>query len=128
MLKTPELVDLAQKPFVSTVVTYFCQFGTRWQKRARFLMGHLRPDELARLSGACDGRAGIRTRTGRPRLQLEGCDGPPLPRRARKPWIGPGPRALCLGPGVSFSKFELSEHPFSGRHGTFESVVTQQLL
>eukprot|EP00959_Pyramimonas_sp_CCMP1952_P055828 1166522-Pyramimonas_sp.AAC.1 len=49
MFKTPELVDFAQKRFVSTVVTGFCLFGTRWRKWTRFLIGHLHPDELTRL-------------------------------------------------------------------------------
>ena len=37
-----------------------------------FLVGHVHPDELSRLSKTCDGRGGICSRTGRPHLQLEG--------------------------------------------------------
>ena len=72
MFKTPELAKLADRRYVSTIVSDFCQFGTRWRKRTRFLSGHLHPDELARLSKTCDGRNGICSRTGRPHLQLEG--------------------------------------------------------
>ena len=49
MFKVPELVRISQRDPVSTVVCDFCQFGTRWRKRTRLLIGHLHPDELTRL-------------------------------------------------------------------------------
>lgn len=88
----PPMVQHSQQPFVHTVVADFCQFGTPWRKRAKFLTAHIDHLDLSRLTKVCSGDKGCCSRTGRQHFQLTGlrADGTPWTRVAQ-----PYPRKLC---------------------------------
>ena len=67
----PYFHRLCSQPHVQTVISDFCQFGTRWRKRTRFCCGNIELDDLHRLQHKCSGH-GMCSRTGRPHFQLTG--------------------------------------------------------
>eukprot|EP00975_Prorocentrum_lima_P051623 10810770-Prorocentrum_lima.AAC.1 len=87
----PEVQALLRLPGVRLMQCDFCQYGSRWRKRTRFMCGHIDHNDLQRLSRQCSGK-GVCSRTGRPHIQLTGSGpgGVPWTRIAQ-----PYPGALC---------------------------------
>ena len=67
----PFLQRWSCKSHVHTIVADFCQFGTPWKKRTRFLCGNIVRDDLHRLDQHCGGRETC-SRTGKPHFLLTG--------------------------------------------------------
>ena len=87
----PQLITLANRPHVQTVVTDFCQFGTLWRKRTRFLCGNMDSIDLHRLQHTCTG-IGICSKTGKQHFQLTGSNSKGVPwTRIAQPY----PLKLC---------------------------------
>ena len=51
----PPLHDHSHKPHVLLVDADSCQFGSPWKAKNRFLVAHVDPQDLTRLSQVCDG-------------------------------------------------------------------------
>ena len=89
----PQLQQLEQSPHTiyMSVITDFCQYGTRWRKRTKLLCGNLDTQDLDRLDKRCTG-SGLCSRSGHPHFQLTGSNhqGVPWTRVAQ-----PYPRGLC---------------------------------
>ena len=87
----PQLRKLENSPNCTVVISDFCQFGTLWRKRTKFLCGNLDTQDVARIGRLCQGR-GTCDRTGRPHFQLTGSNhkGVPWTRIAQ-----PYPAQLC---------------------------------
>lgn len=68
----PEMVKLMQSSHVIDNVADFCQYGTAWRKRTRFLAAHICEDDLHRIRRQCHGPPGYCCRTGRKHFQLTG--------------------------------------------------------
>lgn len=60
----PPLVNLSQAPRVRVNVCDFCQYGTQWRKRTRFLSGNLAECDLGRIQRRCHGKPGWCSRSG----------------------------------------------------------------
>ena len=87
----PQLITLAGRPHVQTIVTDFCQFGTQWRKRTRFLCGNMDSIDLHRLQHTCT-NSGICNRTGKQHFQLIGSNKQGIPwTRIAQPY----PQKLC---------------------------------
>lgn len=88
----PPIVSLEKANHTFSFVTDFCQFGTRWRKRTKFLVGNLCEDDIARCRRLCQGPPGICSRTHKHHLQLTGSasNGIPWTRIAQ-----PYPKQLC---------------------------------
>ena len=70
----PELRRLQGMSHVQVVVTDLCQWGTKWRKRTRFLLGNVAEDDAAGCSRLCQGEHGGCSRSGRTHLVLTGKD------------------------------------------------------
>ena len=88
----PPLVQLEQANHTQSIVTDFCQFGTRWRKRTKLLVGNMDPDDIARCCRLCHGPPGGCSRTHKKHFQLTGSarNGVPWTRIAQ-----PYPPQLC---------------------------------
>ena len=88
----PPLVQLEQASHTQTIVTDFCQFGTKWRKRAKLLVGNMDPDDIARCCRLCHGPPGLCSRTQKRHFHLTGSarNGVPWTRIAQ-----PYPPQLC---------------------------------
>jgi hypothetical protein len=86
------LIDLMNDPDVQIVVSDFCQFGTKWRKRTRFLCGNIDYNDLHRVRHMCLGKE-VCNVTGKPHFHLTGSQhGIPWTRIAQ-----PYPPRLCHG-------------------------------
>lgn len=68
----PPIEEQLSKPFVTMVTADFCQFNTPWKKPTSFLVGHLDPADLHRLTKVCSGAQGLCSRTQRRHFKLTG--------------------------------------------------------
>ena len=87
----PFFKQLVLQPHVKSIVADFCQFGTPWRKRAKFLAGNISADDLHRIEKRCSGR-GLCDQTHRAHFQLTGT-GP-----GGRNWTAiaqPYPKRLC---------------------------------
>ena len=87
----PQLSKLEASPLCTVVISDFCQFGTLWRKRTKFLCGNLDTQDVARIGRLCRGR-GVCDRTGRQHFQLTGSN------HQGVPWTHiaqPYPTLLC---------------------------------
>ena len=88
----PPLVDLQNSCHTTTIVTDFCQWGTRWRKRTRLLAGNINPIDLERLQRFCRDSKGLCSRTGCQHFQLTGSNSHGVPwTRVAQPY----PARLC---------------------------------
>ena len=88
----PPLVDFQNSCHTTTIVTDFCQWGTRWRKRTRLLAGNINPIDLERLQKICRGSRGLCSRTGCQHFQLTGSNSHGVPwTRVAQPY----PARLC---------------------------------
>ncbi len=88
----PEMIKWMQSSHVVDNVADFCQYGTAWRKRTRFLAAHICEDDLQRIRRQCHGPPGYCCRTGRKRFQLTGSS------PGGTPWTliaQPYPHVLC---------------------------------
>ena len=88
----PEMIRLLQSSHVRDVVTDFCQYGTIWRKRTRFICGNICEDDLQRFNRLCHGPPGYCSRTGQKHFQLTGSNS------HGTPWTlvaQPYPHVLC---------------------------------
>ena len=69
----PELQRLQGLSHVQIVVTDFCQWGTKWRKRTRFLLGNIAEDDAEGCSRMCQGRHGFCSRTQTHLADRQGC-------------------------------------------------------
>lgn len=67
----PPMLAHLQKSHINLVVADFCQFGTPWKKRTKFMCGNIEAADLHRLAKVCSGR-GICCRTKKTHFQLTG--------------------------------------------------------
>ena len=66
----PAWKALENSEAVESIVVDFCQFGTAWRKRTKFLVGNIFDSDLERLRGKlCSGAPGICSRTHRKALR-----------------------------------------------------------
>ena len=66
----PGFRQIVRNPAVHERVIDFCQYGVRWKKPTKFIIGHVSPDGSHRLCRRCHGRRC--SRTGRAHLHLTG--------------------------------------------------------
>ena len=89
----PFLQHVQAQPHCETVVTDFCQYGTIWKKRTKFLCSNIPCDDLHRLQHICTGKS-LCSHSNKPHFQLQG-KGP-----GGKRWTAiaePYPAQLCDG-------------------------------
>jgi hypothetical protein len=88
-----ELIQLSNNSNTHTVITDFCQFGTPWRKRTRFLCGNIDKQDTERINKQCTG-CGVCSKSGSKHFQLTGSNkqGIPWTRTAM-----PYPAKLCHG-------------------------------
>ena len=67
----PQLQKFEASSCCTVVFTDFCQFGTLWKKRTKFLCGNLDSQDVARIGRLCQGK-GICSRTQKKHFQLSG--------------------------------------------------------
>jgi len=67
----PQLQKVEASSCCTVVFTDFCQFGTLWKKRTKFLCGNLDSQDVARIGRLCQGK-GICSRTQKKHFQLSG--------------------------------------------------------
>ena len=70
MWKRPEIEKLIASTGAFSITTEQCQWGRKWRKATRFLLGGVDPQDAESLARRCP--PGICTRTGRPHLHLQG--------------------------------------------------------
>ena len=88
----PPLVHLQNASHVQTSVCDFCQYGTNWRKRTRFLAGNLDECDLGRIQRRCQAQAGWCSRSGKKHFQLTGSNSKGVPwTRVAQPY----PAQLC---------------------------------
>ena len=90
---TKELKEIMTWPGVHEELIDFCQYGTAWRKRTRFIFGNVQPENLGRFNHRrCTGTGGFCSRTGERHFQLTGTSptGVPWTRIAQ-----PYPTKLC---------------------------------
>jgi hypothetical protein len=87
----PQLDKLLHSANCHVVVADFCQFGTKWRKRTRFLCGNIDPLDLQRVNLKCSGH-GWCSATNKPHFQLTGSNNKGIPwTRIAQPY----PTKLC---------------------------------
>ena len=86
------MIDLESADHTFSIITDFCQFGTKWRKRTKLLVGNMYEDDIARCSRLCAGPPGYCSRTVKKQQQLTGStrNGVPWTRVAQ-----PYPKQLC---------------------------------
>eukprot|EP00438_Fugacium_kawagutii_P016537 Skav227298 [mRNA] locus=scaffold2645:95140:99516:- [translate_table: standard] len=88
----PPIKRLLSLPHVRVSVCDFCQYGTKWRKRTRFVSGNLDECDLGRIQCRCHGKPGWCSRTGRKHFQLTGSNRHGIPwTRVAQPY----PAQLC---------------------------------
>ena len=72
LFKTPAVLDLIRLGWGFVVTCDQCQYGTRWRKRTKFLVGNICRDDCARMCRQCRAHRGICSRTGKAHWHLQG--------------------------------------------------------
>ena len=67
----PEVLFGEAHPDVICSIADFCQYGSRWRKRTKFMSAFIDQQDLHRVAHKCQGH-GKCSRTGKPHLQLTG--------------------------------------------------------
>ena len=95
----PFLKKLEQQEHAVSIVSDFCQYGTAWRKRTKFLCGNIAPADLHRIDRRCN-NSSICSRSGRPHFQLTGKG----PNNVNWTTIAqPYPKQLCDGLAYSLT-------------------------
>ena len=67
----PFFQSISVQPHIHVVITDFCQYGTPWRKRTRFVCGNILLDDLHRVTHMCS-HGKLCSATGKPHFQLTG--------------------------------------------------------